>query len=1191
MELKLLGGAGLEVRSGGELRRISGKPSAVLTLLSVERREWDRAEMAALLWSTSSQERARASVRQAVYTLRAALGDGLETAGSAVSLSPRVATDLDRLREAIDSVSAEALLALDTWELGPKGVSDPAWLRWLDAAQITLERDLTQALRRAAAASSSDQPRVAIACLKRASRSTPEAVAPRLDLIRLHLSRGEHVAAREAAAEARDVLADDPNAMHAISGLIEEATEAVDVESPRTQDASAEWLPLIDRGDVLARLNLEVEAGASAVLVSGPAGCGRSRLLRELYDVQRSLGRHAVIIRTPRTQETMPLALLSDLVRYLRRIPGSLGGSSESDRILDSLLPESGQPGPGASDLRRIADATVDVLQAVAEETPAVLIMDDIQWIDAQSLDVLARVAAKRIRGISLVAACRSGTRLTGPEALHEVFPVRVPVGPVGGAQLLAFLASMTADPAPAGPLVRRLLSWTGGNAEALAVAFQTLKANQVLGTTGPTWVFGHVEPACPSPVADLWARRASELSPDAARSALRTVSSPSGTLRRAISGPVHASEPLADELAGLDVARPEKTGQLVATCPAATRALRTGMTHRSLRATGLLAAGVAFLTLAVGTFSPRNDGARLSSGQLVTFTGRTALQLATSLLPTQSRSFEPFSTMPDSFVAHGAMRSPTGEMMYYGRVARGIEIPPAAAVVGMDGAYLLRRTDPIQSGAMAMSPLGDFALLRVQTSGPSEEWRENLVATPLEAGLEEVTLLAPRALIPMTSWSPDGLTIAATISATVDTVVFLTAEGRVVASAADARYPNLAGRLDWCPDSEHVVASAHGMSTGEERIVRISARDGSFEPIPSGLELQIEPLCVADAGSQILVRAVERPDPAYHAFLIHQTDGGPRIERVIDSVTTPIAAWLPDVPVPVVVDLEFAADTVVLAWGDRRELPVSAVYSNGDRMAVDVEWASLRTSVAQAADGTITGAGPGVATVTGRFGHLVDTVVVHVVGSAPDEALVEESFDTGWEQRWLLDRARPLPTAARLEPEETPALSLNGDGVFGDAIALRTPIDMRLGATAELDFRVELNARTHQRVGFCLQGGEGDAGQVLDSRGEAEVCFFYPVGDLEKQRTDLALLTLSPPAIRVAAPMVDDGEWHHVALQIDATGRAALFVDRERVADSEWRLPLEDDLNWYLSLSGASKGGRTEVRNVLVRRGVQYPQ
>jgi DNA-binding SARP family transcriptional activator len=164
----------------------------------------------------------------------------------------------------------------------------------------------------------------------------------------------------------------------------------------------------LGRETEMAELTLEMRRArwhdGAAVLLHGPPGIGKSRLTVELGKVAVLEGLAELRTTCREGDEARPLALFLDVIPDLLTLPGALGCTPEGMHQLRRIVPEERMPAasaklaaegaaaagdapmyPGA--LRR---AILDLVAAVTEEKPVLLVVEDAHWIDAPSWDVLA---------------------------------------------------------------------------------------------------------------------------------------------------------------------------------------------------------------------------------------------------------------------------------------------------------------------------------------------------------------------------------------------------------------------------------------------------------------------------------------------------------------------------------------------------------------------------------------------------------------------------------------------------------------------------------------------------------------------------------------------------------------------------------------------------------------------------------
>ncbi|MBL0172735.1 MAG: AAA family ATPase [Gemmatimonadaceae bacterium] len=193
----------------------------------------------------------------------------------------------------------------------------------------------------------------------------------------------------------------------------------------------------VGRDAELASLTLSMRRArwhdGSAVLLHGPPGIGKSRLGHELDKVATIEGIRVVQTSCRESDLLRPLSVFLDVLPELMSHAGALGCAPESLAALRRLVPAerwSGDPPgdataprapmPMAASLRR---SIIDLLSAVSDERPLLLIVEDVHWIDEHSWDVLADL-------IDRASAMRVFLLMTSREPhARPQRPQRVPLG------------------------------------------------------------------------------------------------------------------------------------------------------------------------------------------------------------------------------------------------------------------------------------------------------------------------------------------------------------------------------------------------------------------------------------------------------------------------------------------------------------------------------------------------------------------------------------------------------------------------------------------------------------------------------------------------------------------------------------------------------------------------------------------
>lgn len=182
---------------------------------------------------------------------------------------------------------------------------------------------------------------------------------------------------------------------------------------------------LLGRERELALLEIELDAVRDGdpgfVVVSGEAGIGKTRLLEELSDTAVGLGWLVLEGRAAEFEQELPFGLFIDaLDSYLRSLDRRALDRMAEDRlgalavVFPSLreLTEAVEYPITATERFRVHHAVRELVERLAAARGVVLILDDLQWADGASLELLAYFARRPPQGAVLIAtAVRTGPR------------------------------------------------------------------------------------------------------------------------------------------------------------------------------------------------------------------------------------------------------------------------------------------------------------------------------------------------------------------------------------------------------------------------------------------------------------------------------------------------------------------------------------------------------------------------------------------------------------------------------------------------------------------------------------------------------------------------------------------------------------------------------------------------------------
>lgn len=282
-------------------------------------------------------------------------------------------------------------------------------------------------------------------------------------------------------------------------------------------------VPLVGRDRELSVLRAAVaDASAGrpgAVLVAAEAGGGKTRLVRALLDGTSGslvLRAQCVDLGDP----GLPYLTVVDLVRALRSAAAAdpdLAAVLDGTTLVDELTAPRGADAPVDESRRlQVFDATAGLLGAAgAVRGPVVVVVEDLQWVDASSADflrfLLSRMLSERLTVVVTVRTDGLAARPAVRQLLGELgrLPTvrRLDLAPWSRAEVEEYLAR--ADTALEREAVDEIVRRTGGN----PYYVQALARSGVGPTPG--------DRALPRDLADLLVGRMDGL-PDEARAVVR---------------------------------------------------------------------------------------------------------------------------------------------------------------------------------------------------------------------------------------------------------------------------------------------------------------------------------------------------------------------------------------------------------------------------------------------------------------------------------------------------------------------------------------------------------------------------------------------------------------------------------------------------------------------------------------------
>lgn len=238
-----------------------------------------------------------------------------------------------------------------------------------------------------------------------------------------------------------------------------------------------EALPFVGRASdrlVLTEVAERLRTGLSAaVIVSGEAGVGKSRLLAQLTRDAGDL--RTVTVTGFETEARLGFAALQRIVA-----PFLAGLSMLPYPQRDALSTAFGMASGPPPNRFLVGLAAMTVLEQAAGDQGLLCVIDDVQWVDQESVDALAFVARRLdAEGVGLVFGLRGSS--SALSALSGIPEHRL--GPLSTKDMRSLL--LVATPTPPSPAVAvRLIAESEGNPLALLEYVASLSAERLAGTT-----------------------------------------------------------------------------------------------------------------------------------------------------------------------------------------------------------------------------------------------------------------------------------------------------------------------------------------------------------------------------------------------------------------------------------------------------------------------------------------------------------------------------------------------------------------------------------------------------------------------------------------------------------------------------------------------------------------------------------
>ncbi len=389
-----------------------GKPLAVVTYLAcAPDRAVSREHLLDLLWGDVEPDAAKHALRQTLWYLKKRLGHRpLISGGDTLTLVGQLDCDRDAFLAAAERGDVDAVVQLYTGDFFP-GFAAPGGVefeRWADAERQRLRsvfwRSAEVVVRRWLSAA---RTRDAQTLARRVRDLDPLREAGwRLLFEAIIASRDAVAATLEVDAFERICRAEGIVPERATQSLLRALRQAPAPNDHRAPSAPALAAELVGREHEFAAIIDAWEAARqgkpSHIHVVAPPGLGKTRLISDAHARLRASRARAVFVRATLGMRDIPFGLAGELALVLGALPGATGISPGSARALVALNPAVSSSFPSvAADVRsapndtvhRAAAALRELITVLADEQPLAVFVDDLQWADAVSRQILVAIA------------------------------------------------------------------------------------------------------------------------------------------------------------------------------------------------------------------------------------------------------------------------------------------------------------------------------------------------------------------------------------------------------------------------------------------------------------------------------------------------------------------------------------------------------------------------------------------------------------------------------------------------------------------------------------------------------------------------------------------------------------------------------------------------------------------------------
>lgn len=213
------------------------------------------------------------------------------------------------------------------------------------------------------------------------------------------------------------------------------------------------------------RFSSTLSSGPSALVIAGEAGIGKTTLWNAARRAAENAGCRVLVARPAESEATYSFAGLTDLLEPVAYLAPSL--PSPQSRALEIALLSAEDDSGHPVDHRTIGMAVLGIVRILAGEGPVLLAVDDVQWLDLPTVQVLQFVARRLGPDpVNILLSLRIDSESGDPLELTSALPERVhrlTVGPLSRPAVEALLSERL-DLDVTRPVMGRIHEVSGGN-------------------------------------------------------------------------------------------------------------------------------------------------------------------------------------------------------------------------------------------------------------------------------------------------------------------------------------------------------------------------------------------------------------------------------------------------------------------------------------------------------------------------------------------------------------------------------------------------------------------------------------------------------------------------------------------------------------------------------------------------------